>query len=283
VFHFFRDRAAALSAVGFDPVDVVGVHESMLGASFQATRVALTQLGVVGDSGMGSTFYYLLQDGVSAERLLHDYPALRLTREVVRGVESPTLCGSSCFMTLHAGLDNRMALPPFLPTGRGSESPFVLALRRSTPDCTIGHLPWVVRHEPPAPRRSEIEAVVEAAGSFQTSALVALCVAASPPGDNPGRFLSALGSGPPRQLSDFLEHQARRQQLDRIARLERNLAASPEWADDLRRCLDVARHALNEVVIHDDRAPGAWPRLQRKIERYGDLLQIWLEIRATRG
>jgi hypothetical protein len=317
VFHFFPDRSAALRAAAPDPVDVIGVHESLLGRSVSscieeaegvetpddlarwqaaAGRVRLTMLGVSGDSGMGSTLYYFLLRGASRERLVGgDYATLRLSREVVRGVEVPTVSGSSFFMTMHAGFDNRCLLAPFPPVGRGDEHPFVLAVRRSAPDDFVGHLPWLVRHEPPVARTSGLGAVIEAAAKPQTTALIAMCVCAFRPApgglDRLGGWLSELGAAPPGRFDAFLRHEATRHQQLRISRLEHVLddagRSPPGWAEDVGRCLEAARASLRDPafpVAIDAAGPDARRRLQQRVGDYGELMVQWPDLRdrATR-
>lgn len=102
-FWFHRDVETALADAPFDPdIDPLAMHERLLGRSVSACmrtaahvdldgarpallsalsgeggRVAVTALGVVGDSGMGSPDYTLAVDGPSRARLFSHYPATR--------------------------------------------------------------------------------------------------------------------------------------------------------------------------------------------------------------
>src|SRR5262249_29491360 len=93
-FRFFADRASALDSMTFAAADFLAAHEALLGRAVadvtgcpdSGGRVALTMPGLAGDSGMGSSRYYLALTGASRERLLaseETYRSALRTRAVV--------------------------------------------------------------------------------------------------------------------------------------------------------------------------------------------------------
>jgi hypothetical protein len=97
-FWFFPNRKTALSSVDFIERDLLAIHEELLGKSLHSCvdasatagemffarmnahfirrlgfpgRVMATSVGVVGDSGLGSSLGYLMLEGDSWERLIH--------------------------------------------------------------------------------------------------------------------------------------------------------------------------------------------------------------------
>jgi hypothetical protein len=317
--HFFPGRSEAFAAAPRESVDVIGLHEQLLGRSVAAcvadlpegvsietpddprrwqdpsARVVATMLGLAGDSGMAEPVYYFLLGGASRERFVRAHAAFGITREVLRAVTTPTVCGSPFFMATHAGLDTRAPLVPFFSAGRGEETPFAIALRIVAPADYIGHLPWVVRHDPPEIRRAQLDGVLRALGRPHTATLVCMCMAAFRPVpgspadrlDRLGRFLRTLGEAPAAEVRALLRTEAERLQRSRIARFERSRAEADRthfaWVADLDRCRVAAESALADPAypIACDQDPECSLRaIQQCLENYGAILQAWPELRA---
>ena len=179
----FFSRALERKAAELRDADILFAHESLLGHSvadclrqhggeadcdeaspeflalLQAGggRVAATMAGVCGDSGLGSPSFVLWLAGDSRELALqseqHYRDALR-TREVLRGVDRPTLSSSTFFMNMHCGLDNRLTLPPFLPVLRNSDGLFAQMLKSCRPSGLTAYLPLAIAHLPGVQRAS---------------------------------------------------------------------------------------------------------------------------------
>jgi hypothetical protein len=172
---FFSDPGERERGVGLRDVDILAVHTAFLSRSVAeclrqsggqadcgeiapeflsflgAGRVAATMSGVCGDSGMSSSLFVLWLAGRSRELALqseeHYRNALR-SRQVVRAATYATLTHSTLFMKLGIGLDNRQAIPPFLPVMRSEDGLFGQSLRVCLPQCLIAHLPLAELHLP---------------------------------------------------------------------------------------------------------------------------------------
>jgi hypothetical protein len=284
---FFPDREAALAAVTFAPLDLVAVHAGLLGrtaagALAAATpaaceidraapgwlsalargsgRVAVTSLGLVGDSGMRSTAYGLLLGGAAGARHRASYALTRTSREVLRGVQVPTISDGMFLMGAALGLDARAFLPPFLPAGRGSDGAFCVLLRLADPGALVGHLPVVAEHAPS--RRSQSAGAARRA--WATTELADLVVLAvldlrlGPAIRDPavrleilGRHLSGLGALPPDELGDTLRPLRVRQLAGLHAALGRALH-EPDTPEAFARDVERARAALVDAMTAPD-------------------------------
>jgi hypothetical protein len=115
------------------------------------TKVAVTMAGVCGDSGLGSPLAVLWVSGATRETVLaseQSYRAAQRGREILRAAPCVTLSQSAFLMSNHCGLDNRLALPPFLPALRNSDGVFGQVLKACQPRSLIAHLPEAVLHLP---------------------------------------------------------------------------------------------------------------------------------------
>jgi hypothetical protein len=290
------------------PAAAAGLDVEPAGASFVrklrsgAGAVRVTAAGVAGDSGMGSPAYLLGLGGASRARLLSSERGYRdalARRRLLRAVTRPTVCEGAFCMALNLGLDNRQLLPPFLPVQRNQDGVFAAVLRACFGDAYFGFLPWVLLHQPPAPRAFAAADRWRSAARIPTGQVIEVLIRSAAAGPAPagspgalralGRALARLASLPPEA---FQEH-VRLHLWDQVARqalqLEKLLLSAGHqpgfWADDVRQFLAAWREALPgaDVCAPPDLAgqppAGAAPeRLRRLALRFGQLLQHWPDL-----
>jgi hypothetical protein len=329
-FHFYRSRADAWNEAEYVDQDPFELHEKLLGGTLPdcvarhtgsgglglddagarlvealnqgAGKVAVTSFGMAGDSGMGSTRYFLHQQGENRERLVEsetDYQTWATTRNVLRAVKTTTVSEGTFFMFCAAALDMRELLPPVFPIGRNNDGMFSAALRVVSPRTYIGHLPWMITHDPPMERTSSKEANIYHGAHFHLMDFIISCVGSfQPPGGEArvadriralGRHLTWLGTLDVRDFEDFIRQIFLRQMGGNVARLEESLGIynrSPEyWANDVEEYLDAVLEAMpKREIVHPaelEQEYGleeALSLVQRLIERYGELAILWPDI-----
>lgn len=294
---FFETREAALGAARVvspapSPASLLGAwlgraEEIEANRDDHVARVVTT--GMVGDAGMGSALYRLLLGGAAKERLLAAWDAVRLSRELLRGVTQPTLSLHPLLMLPCAALDHRSMLPPFLPTGRNSDGAFAIVLRAFDPRSAIVHLPWVAPHVPPARASYDEIDLIRTATRPSPQTLLTMALSAEARdlnGDTATARLVALGARlielgelPPEVLAGILRHRALAQARGTLEALARARAAHPggppRWVADL----DGARVALGDAIARDDYPPGAAdPTLGAALVRAGRVFRAWPDI-----
>ena len=310
-FYFFSTREEAITAITLGDRSALEAHETLLGhtvtfpqaldtsGSSPGSRVVITMAGLAGDSGMGATLYYALLEGPSRERLVGAYDLMRTTRDVVRGVTMSTVCGARLLVGANLGLDLASWLPPFVPVGRNEEGPFVLALRLLTPDCYVGHVPYVVVHDPPGVRSETFERAIASVGAMMSSHLLMHCMGAAPreghqtdPGARTarvGRFLISL-SADADAFQRLVHKEAMGAQQVRLARLEDALASRTSepsaWAQDIKKLLRAGEAAMSEpeYTLASDLEGDPLERresLRERVRAYGRLLTQWPALRAA--
>lgn len=330
-FRFFPDRAGAEGAVRRVRADLLGVHERLLGRPLLARaaavaperldldavnddllrwmkegtgRIRITQTGLFGDAGMGVPTWLLTLDGPSRERLVASeaaYRTARRTREIVRAVPRPTVSNGPFFMTYSAGFDHRELLPPFVPVLRNEDGAFVASLRRTCEADAVGHLPWLVRHDPPEPRAFAEDAIWSRAGTvgFSNFLLAAIAAARVPARlDAAGRLralglqLQELAAAPPDEFRRTTRQWVWEQAARWMGLLEERLREHPEgpayWAEDAQRALADLRARLPapEFPVPADLLPGRTPDEaldagRRLLARTGRLFAHWPSIREA--
>lgn len=178
-FWFFPNREAVLKAVEFIDLDVLALHEELLGAEVARcvseraddsalrleafdhqfynsltagkARVRFTYNGVCGDSGMKSPSRYLSLGGPSRARLLDTemhYRTVCKSREVLRTSMRPLITSNAWCMATSFAYDNRSLLPPFFPVMRNSDGVYGQILKVTLKDACYGHLPYMLLHAP---------------------------------------------------------------------------------------------------------------------------------------
>jgi len=305
-FWFFSDRRDALEAVPVVETDLLGRHEQFLGrtlAEIDGTegltgRVAITLPGLVGDSGMGSSRYFLTLSGPSRARLLESraaYMSALRSREVLRTVPQPTIAASAFCMTTFFGFDNQKLLPPFFPVERNSDGIFGLTVHRCVKGSHVAFLPWVLCHAPELRAFDGNEAWTEAEGVKIADILMACILSHDTAGAHDGdaarlqrlgKYLRDLGS---LTIEDFEAFVSTAQQLRNVAattlletRLREHGASPAFWADDVRRTIDALRQTVTRrdyLVprdLRDGRDANSARRLaQELVLKFGALLEAW--------
>lgn len=189
-FWCFRDFTEARESVRFVEVDLLEVHERLLGKNVgelnpgsalgtlgdapealqlserigrSGATVRITLNGLLGDCAWGSPFGlwhapmgYLAFEGASLQRLLSSeqfYREVILSRQLLRITTCQVLADVSFSMLTFWGLDNRQMLPPNLPNHRGQDLVFGQILWRCFNDVVYGHVPLALVHDPIPPRR----------------------------------------------------------------------------------------------------------------------------------
>jgi len=305
-FWFFRDRAAALAAAPPADTDLLSAHEQFLGGAVKTPgqserRVVMTVPGLVGDSGMGLTRWFLTLEGPSRDRLVASpeaYASALRSREVLRTVRRPTIADTTFCMTTFLGLDNRRGLPPFFPVARNSDGIYGVTLQRTIAGSCVAFLPSVLLHAPPEARafRGD-EAWTEPARVRMADLMIASILVHG--GDDGhaeagdagrwqrlGRFLRELASLPIAEFAVFVASAQQLRDLTLSNLLETRLAqygGRPEfWADDVRRTIDLLRRApaSPDYVVPRDLGAAfdstAARGLSRELAgRFGELLDAW--------
>jgi len=271
-------------------------------------RIVATQMGIAGDSAMGSTLYFLFSEGASRTSLVGDelsYRQFMEGRAVARMVATHTICDSPPFMTYAVGMDNRQLLPPFLPVLRNSDGLFGNMLPIVMPDALFGFLPRAVGHEPPEKRSSNASTLHTTAGGMGTADMIGAIIRAYPANwvaaysitDRMraiGRFLVGVGALAPGELEEQLAPLYLREKAKLLVSLEALLVEHGEesrgWAGDVRSCIDAVRTAipLRENIIPGDIVGLDHAARLRSFKdlvlRYGELLEAWPDmVAATKG
>jgi hypothetical protein len=304
-FWFPDGDGPVLPPDGDGEADLLAAHEGLLGQAVpgpQGGPVLATAAGVAGDSGMGTAAYFLLLDGASRGRLVRSeetYRAALTGRRLLRAVTRTTVCRPGFCMALNLGLDNRGLLPPFLPALRNQDGVFAALLRACRPDALFGFLPWVVPHEPAAPRPSLADGLREAGTGIRAGQAFQLLIGALAPslpasGAAPrlralGASLVQLGAAPAADFAAGMNALLRAQMGAFAARLEGLLAEyggrPAYWACDVRGLLAALREALPRsdwaapadlrAAFGPERAPDLFRGLVRQ---FGELLRVWPDL-----
>ncbi len=180
-YALFDNNKEALKSVKYADIDLLSVHEQLLGKSIPVIfdefslnktsldistmspaflssigdpdqHVGVSFLGTVGDSGINVFHQYLFSTGPAFHRLTRNekkYRRLLRSRQILRSVPRFTITDSAYCIGMHLGLDNRSLLPPFPPMGRGEDGLFGSVLKRCLPGTHKGYIPgYAVQHLP---------------------------------------------------------------------------------------------------------------------------------------
>jgi hypothetical protein len=311
-----------------DDLDPFAPHESVLGRSVGALaragavvvdgassrflrdvaardgHVVGSMLGLCGDSATGSVAHYLLLDGAARARLLASEAGYRHaleSRQLVRCVRAASVTDSPFCMSYGLALDGRKLLPPFMPTGRNGDGVFGMLVRRTHRDGYFGHLPWVVRHDPPE-RRAPLERTLGDLRRLAGNDVVCRLLAQGPvqaehpdPGASlrtVGELLGYWGALPLPAFEELARATALRTRGRDLVIVHDTLKAhgfEPVWwAHDLRSmAMELAHAAADPRLSH----PADWidalgdadgrEGFRSAVRRYGELLRAWPELWAA--
>jgi hypothetical protein len=265
-------------------------------------RVVVTAVGVVGDSGMGSSVGFLAREGDSRARLLQserDYRRALASHQVMRAVTRPTICDAAYCMALNLGLDNRQLLPPFMPVQRNQDGIFAALVQSCVGNGFFGFLPWLLLHTPPTRRLASSNTDWKDAVRLRSGQMIQVLLRSIPLRRNLtnaaqnlrelGKGLTDIGSMP---LMDF-EETVRQQVWTQLSRQASQFAgqlqqfgSQPDyWANDVRQVLAAMAEDLpNECsAVPCDLAKGRDGRSASElfrclVRRFGQLLQVWPDL-----
>jgi hypothetical protein len=320
-FWFYPDRESALREAQFVEKDILGAHEAFLGrgigdvicdqqAEFDGAdigsqllrsrvsgngRILATMPGIVGDSGMGYSWPFLMARGETHRRLTASescYRSALASKEVLKVSDRPTFDVSGLFMTTIIGLDNRDLLPPFMPVYRNEDGIFGAILAKYFDEEYSVHLPWAALHDAATGR-----------GYWPTSAsfpphicdVLPTCINAhAKPAsrsrarrlESLGHYLSELGSLPfpefEQQMRFFVCQQLSRLIVKFENALQEHADAPGYWTSDVRQTIELFQNAISNP--NPTQAAGSdgnkkrdeFQRLsQRLLRQYGELLCAW--------
>ncbi len=291
---FFPDRRATLDAVDFSGADPFATHEAFLGrrvAGVAAAPVAATYCGFAGDGAAGSLAYLHLRGG-SRERLMRSertYRAAMETMETLRVANRATILKDGYCMAAFMGVDNRRALPPFMPSFRVEDGVFGSLLKRASSSSAL-LLPWAMLHAPETRLYSMDGA---AAVRYFVNELVSAVIRAIPEDVSPRRIgeeLVLFADSP--QFEHRVNGLIRDRWKRRAEALEKLLelhGGSPAyWADDVRRTFGPLRAALSikecppptDALNTAGEKGAAWKLTAAALANYGRLLARWEDIRT---
>jgi len=244
---------------------------------------------------MGSPLFVLWLSGRSREAVMaseESYRAAQSSRQVLRAAPCATLCQSAFLMAMHCGLDNRLALPPFLPVLRNEDGIFAQVLRASGPKGPIAHLPLAVQHDPGELRALEGPRQV----APRLADLLLLLVRSLAPAAwlrDPETRLECLGQGlvqagslRPAAFQGLLRELWAGEMSRHVLALERLLeehGGKPDyWRADAEDWLKRIRGQVtaDEPPLPSDLSgPEAEPLTRRVVRAYGELLLAWPALR----
>ncbi len=317
------------SDVGPGDADILAIHESLLGYSVAdclrhyggeadcgetdpeflpvleaaGAGVAATMAGVCGDSGLGSPWFLLWLTGRSRELALQSeerYQEALGTREILRVAGRPILSSSAFLMSMHVGLDNRLALPPFLPVLRNGDGLFGQLLKSCRPLGLTAFLPLAVAHQPAEARASgsAIPVRVRMRGADLLIALLRyiLRAEAGSSWEREIRFLGEQLAGvaglPGPEFQTLSRHAWAESLSSHILSLEQLLelhGGQPDyWAADVEAWIRAAQESARAEgpLAPEDLAqrgpPGEAAALwQRMVRLFGELLLAWPGLRQA--
>jgi hypothetical protein len=307
---WFHDSVEAALADGdFEDVDLVALHEQLLGRTLAdcaaqhgaagldldgasadllarllagTGRVLITQSGYAGDAGISSNAAFLALRGENRERLVARYAEVRDARALQRSTAQLLVTEAPYLMGLTTGLDGRTLLPPWMPFLRNSDGVLAAMARAVHPDGSIGSLPYLVEHRPPEVRRFAPDAVIRGGVELRLSDLVGLILrdfAPLPHGppedtlDALGRHFAALGALPPGRFTEVV----RALRWADAGRQARDLELSAAVGDDVARDAAAALAELRSAML-DARATAivdCGDQAQRLLGRLGALCCGW--------
>lgn len=333
-FWFFPDRDSAMNSVQFVQRDFLALHESLLGRDLASCissirsdgdwnidtlggdflrraedgsgRILATSAGIVGDSGMRRTCFYLFYGKPSFTRLTESeqkYRAAMASQQVLRAVTRSTVSGGGHCSAGNLGLDNRRLLPPFMPLQKGEDTIFGKLLFGCFADAFVGFLPWALAHLSPGEARPDDrnERIYGDAHDFLSAIITSFhdsngllpqaCCAESQL-TRLGKYLVDLAAASASDFRETVRTIAWRSAASRLDRLEKHLKTQTPhvdyWENDLACLLNRYRKSLIEenydapsdllTVDNDDKARRLFKEL---VSQFGYLLQYWPQMVAA--
>lgn len=328
-FWFFPSREIALESASLFSADLLGSHEYLLGRSLSSIiasdpgslelvvsqeqpgqlhrpqsgegRVLATFNGALGNAGTESSFWLLMVNDDSRERLLRSedsYKSACASEEILRVTRKTSISDTSWCMTTALGFDNRELLPPFMPVMRNQDGLFGVTLRMCFQNAYFGHVPWAILHARMA-KRSSHTGQIKAAEGYRMQEIVLACVNSAQLSSlitDPterlrvlGKHLIRLGSMKLADFKEFIRIQLWHLDSIRLLSAERRLRDHHEfpdfWARDLKNYTRALRQnlLLQDCIVPLDliRKNGSLEAellVQRLVLKFGKLLSSWPDI-----
>ena len=198
-------------------------------------------------------------------------------------------------MMAATGVDNRDLLPPFAPMVRNDDGIFGITLRSCLPDSCIGHVPRVVRHNPPGSWTFDDDDIWQKIVRLRLSDFLGRLIGQCRYGpevpdartrlERLGRYLRGIGGLPRADFEDMLRVERWRHLSECARHLEAELDLSDppgHIAEDMQRCLEhIAETCRSDECVAPvdveerggiDDATGF---LADSLTRFGELLEAW--------
>ena len=291
-FWFFPDRKTTLKSMPRSEVDLLSIHERLLGRtldgciaefddgelSFERVnsaqiqqlianrgKVPVTVGGVFGDSAMPTPVMFLLLESDSRRRLLESESAYRsafASREVLRAVNRPCITDNPFFFAATFGFDNRTLLPPFMPVVRAEDDIFGFTVRACIEDGYFGHLPTAVLHSPVDTRAYFPAFLEESAARTDMNKIILAGLISFQIGrvvldvsrrlQTFGKHLIEIASQPQEDFEEFVKVQLWRMHSDTIQQMEGYLQHYRRIPAFWARDIDNYLHYFHTALIKDD-------------------------------
>lgn len=314
-FWFFESREALHSQVELtDQVDLIGLHEGLLGRSAASLADADTGLagaspafegrlrrrgavvrtsmaGVVGDSGVASTAYLSAEPKSIARLTISEdfYRAAVESRQMLRAPQRATLSEGFLTMAGNLGIDATSLFPPFPPVQRNSDGIMGRFLQNCFPTSCRGYLNWAALHDPAAARSQSLDGWFDEIRSIRFADALTVFLRnrdAEPALENPGEALRTLGARFLRlgkiPLDSYAEELRRRLVAREASRLAHSRRRDPEGIPAFylalnRRYAEVMQDALtrDEYLLPRDLPEKSLRLTQSLTGRLGGLLEAW--------
>jgi hypothetical protein len=285
-----------------------GLNLDQVSASFftrsQPRRVLVTSLGNGGDSAIGTPFWFLNRGPEEHANLVRSEESYRYTmmhHQVYRFATSAAISDGTYCGAMNLGLDNRWCLPPFMPVQRNEDGIFAQLLKLSS--CGyFGFLPWMILHNRPSRNytREDLRQYASSVmlGDFVSMFLTNFCTRAAIHNDSArnlfavGNVLAQWGAAPQADFEEMLKLLLADRACQLIANLQNSLrteSRKPEfWAEDVDMCISALEENMARdgyIVATDLRSSFSQnevvPLVQRLVLQFGQLLQIWPDLRQA--
>jgi hypothetical protein len=327
-FRFASDLEEAISSVMPAQLSVLAAHEELLGTEIQGAdspdsedgddltsiavtgpgarlpsassgSVGMTVTGVVGDSGMPNFGRFMLARGVIRERFLPELQRMQDSgerRNMIRGFRRPIIGKAGVMMTTATGLDNRLLLPPFVPSGRAEDVIFGVTTGKCLTDVYTGFIPYALVHSPETKRCYEPLGLP--LGLPDVFLIICQNCNAAQRGNHAanlrslGQGLQSIGRMPANQFKFWVSDGVRATLRSRIHLCETTLHffhnSPPPWHQAMYKWISSLRGVLNRERPEDlvdlrikNARDTPYEPLQRFIATFGELLERWEEIRSA--
>ncbi|MCB1018729.1 MAG: hypothetical protein KDC27_02320 [Acidobacteria bacterium] len=314
-FWFFESRDALHRAFSLtNEPDLFGLHETMLGRSVGAAAagelnleassafesrlrclggvIRTSMAGVVGDSGVASSAYLLLEPHSRARLTTSEgfYRAAIQSRQMLRAPVRASVSDGFLTMAGNLGVDARSLFPPFPPVQRNSDGIVGRLLQSCFPASCRGYLNWAVLHDPVEGRSQSLDGWFEEIQRIRFADVLSVFLqdAAAPVGqpaaalESAGRRMMAWGSASPAVFREELRRRALQREGGRMAQIA---AAGKDEQPAFYRALQeryavVMREAVTreEYLRPRDLPDDSLALAQELTRRIGELLAVWPQL-----